>query len=69
MTEMASHRYKKMSKANAIVTLEGQNTTCANVFYAWVCLSIAHDLEQVSKVTIGVWKHCQEGFITTDLNI
>ena len=33
------------SGANAILTLEGQNTTCADVFYVWVC--IAYHLEQV----------------------
>ncbi|KAJ7155057.1 hypothetical protein C8R46DRAFT_910726, partial [Mycena filopes] len=31
--------------ANAILTLEGQNTTCADVFYVWVC--IAWQLEKV----------------------
>jgi hypothetical protein len=25
--------------ANAILTLEGQNTTCADVFYVWVCIA------------------------------
>ena len=45
--------------ANAIITLEAQNTTCADVFYAWVC--IAYDLEQVlSKVMMGVGKHHPE---------
>jgi hypothetical protein len=31
--------------ANGILTLEGQNTTCADVFYVWVC--IAWQLEKV----------------------
>ncbi|KAF8166770.1 hypothetical protein K438DRAFT_1616514 [Mycena galopus ATCC 62051] len=31
--------------ANGILTLEGQNTTCADVFYVWVC--IAWQLERV----------------------
>ena len=31
--------------ANAILTLEGQNTTYANIFYAWVC--IAWQLEKL----------------------
>jgi len=56
MAEMTGFTTLLASGANAIVTLEGQNTTCANVFYAWVC--IAYDLEQVlSKVTLGVGKH------------
>ncbi|KAJ7480524.1 hypothetical protein B0H11DRAFT_1724791, partial [Mycena galericulata] len=33
------------STANGILTLEGQNTTCADVFYVWVC--IAWHLERV----------------------
>lgn len=33
------------SSANGILTLEGQNTTCADVFYVWVC--IAWHLERV----------------------
>ncbi|KAJ7254285.1 hypothetical protein C8J57DRAFT_1076371, partial [Mycena rebaudengoi] len=33
------------STANGILTLEGQNTTCADVFYVWVC--IAWHLEKV----------------------
>lgn len=44
------------SGANAILTLEGQNTTCADVFYAWVC--IAFHLEQVlASPSIGVAHH------------
>jgi hypothetical protein len=44
------------SGANAILTLEGQNTTCADVFYAWVC--IAYHLEEVlAKPSIGVSQH------------
>jgi len=56
MAEMMGFTSLLASGANVIVTLEGQNTTCA-VFYAWVC--IAYDLEQVlSKATLGVGKHC-----------
>uniref|UniRef100_A0A8H7XL12 Uncharacterized protein n=1 Tax=Psilocybe cubensis TaxID=181762 RepID=A0A8H7XL12_PSICU len=41
------------SGAKAILTLEGQNTTCADVFYSWIC--IAYDLEQVlASPVIGV---------------
>jgi len=44
------------SGANAILTLEGQNTTCADVFYAWVC--IAYHLERVlASPSIGVTHH------------
>lgn len=56
MAEMTGFTSLLASGANAIVTLEGQNTTCADVFYAWVC--IAYDLDQVlSKTTLGVGKH------------
>lgn len=59
MAEMTGFTNLLVSGANAIITLESQNTTCANVFYAWVC--IAYDLEQVlSKATIGVGKHRPE---------
>lgn len=37
------------SGANGILTLEGQNTTCADVFYVWVC--IAWHLEKVLSDT------------------
>jgi len=41
------------SGANAILTLEGQNTTCADVFYVWVC--IAFHLEQVlASPSVGI---------------
>ncbi len=33
------------SGANAILTLKGQNTTCADIFYVWVC--IAYHLEKL----------------------
>ncbi|KAJ3510406.1 hypothetical protein NLJ89_g4689 [Agrocybe chaxingu] len=47
------------SGANAIVTLEGQNTTCADVFYAWVC--IAYHLEQVLvSPTLGLTRYRQD---------
>jgi hypothetical protein len=56
MGEMTGFTSLLASGANTIVTLEGQNTTCADVFYAWVC--IAYDLEQVlSKPSVGVGKH------------
>jgi hypothetical protein len=52
--------------ANGILTLEGQNTTCADVFYVWVC--IAYQLEHVlasptldlssrRSEVIGVYNH------------
>jgi hypothetical protein len=31
--------------ANGLLTLEGSNTNCADVFYVWVC--IAYQMEQV----------------------
>jgi hypothetical protein len=41
------------SGANGLLTLEGQNTTCADVFYVWVC--IAYRLEEVlSSPDIGL---------------
>ncbi|KAF9550188.1 hypothetical protein CPC08DRAFT_738376 [Agrocybe pediades] len=47
------------SGANSIETLKGQNTTCANVFYVWVC--IAYSLEQVlSNPTIGLMARRRE---------
>lgn len=42
--------------ANGLLTLEGQNTTCADVFYVWVC--IGYNLEQVlGNPSIGVSRH------------
>jgi len=53
MIEMSGFIQLLSSGANAILTLEGQNTTCADVFYAWVC--IAYHLEHVlASPTIGV---------------
>ncbi|KAF5313790.1 hypothetical protein D9619_013706 [Psilocybe cf. subviscida] len=44
------------SGANGILTLEGQNTTCADVFYVWVC--IAYQLEIVlTSSDAGVSQH------------
>lgn len=45
MSEMSGFIQLLSSGANGILTLEGQNTTCADVFYVWVC--IAYHLEQV----------------------
>ena len=45
MAKMSGFIQLLSSGANAILTLEGQNTTCADVFYVWVC--IAYHLEQV----------------------
>ena len=53
MIEMSGFVQLLSSGANTILTLEGQNTTCADVFYAWVC--IAYHLENVlASPTIGV---------------
>jgi len=53
MAEMSGFIHLLSSGANAIQTLEGQNTTCADVFYSWVC--IAYSLEQVlSSPTLGL---------------
>ena len=49
------------SSANAILTLEGQNTTCADVFYVWVC--IAYHLEQIlASPDVGV-NHLRDNVI------
>ncbi|KIM40875.1 hypothetical protein M413DRAFT_55098, partial [Hebeloma cylindrosporum] len=53
MIEMSGFVQLLSSGANAILTLEGQNTTCADVFYAWVC--IAYHVEHVlSSPTVGL---------------
>ena len=61
MIEMSGFVQLLSSGANAILTLEGQNTTCADVFYAWVC--IAYNLEHVlASPDIGV-NHLQSEVI------
>ncbi|KAF9558654.1 hypothetical protein CPC08DRAFT_638699, partial [Agrocybe pediades] len=64
MQEMSAFILLLSSGANAILTLEGQNITCADVFYAWVC--IAHHLERVlstnslrahRKEVISIYNH------------
>lgn len=45
MAKMSCFIQLLSSGANGILTLEGQNTTCADIFYVWVC--IAYHLEQV----------------------
>lgn len=53
MIEMSGFIQLLSSGTNAILTNEGQNTTCADVFYAWVC--IAYHIEHVlSSPTIGL---------------
>ncbi|KAF8899599.1 hypothetical protein CPB84DRAFT_1663590, partial [Gymnopilus junonius] len=39
MAEMSGFIQLLSSGANTILTLEGQNTNCADVFYAWVCIA------------------------------
>jgi hypothetical protein len=66
MAKMSGFIQLLSSGANAILTLEGQNTTCADVFYVWVC--IAYHLEQVLALpdvgvtnlrsnVIGIYNH------------
>jgi hypothetical protein len=56
MGQMSGFIQLLSSGANAILTLEGQNTTCADVFYVWVC--IAHHLEKVlASPEVGVTHH------------
>ncbi|KAF8798695.1 hypothetical protein BYT27DRAFT_7034585, partial [Phlegmacium glaucopus] len=56
MGEMSGFIQLLSSGANAILTLEGQNTTCADVFYVWVC--IAHHLENIlASPDVGVTQH------------
>ena len=38
MVEMMGFTSLLASGANTIITLEDHNTTCADVFYAWVCM-------------------------------
>jgi hypothetical protein len=53
MVKMSGFIQLLSSGANEILTLEGQNTTRADVFYAWV--SIAYHLEQVlASPDVGV---------------
>jgi hypothetical protein len=53
MIEMSGFFQLLSSGPNAILTLEGQNTICADIFYAWVC--IAYHLENVlASPSIGV---------------
>ena len=53
MKDMTGFIHLLASGANGILTLEGQNTTCADVFYVWVC--IAYHLEEVlANPSIGV---------------
>ena len=61
MADMSGFIHLLSSGANAILTLEGQNTTCADVFYAWVC--IAYHLEQVlASPDVGV-THYQDNVL------
>jgi len=56
MGKMSGFIQLLLSGANAILTLEGQNTTCADVFYVWVC--IAHHLEKVlASPDVGITQH------------
>ncbi|KAF8239534.1 hypothetical protein L208DRAFT_1420684 [Tricholoma matsutake] len=53
MAQMAGFIHLLAAAANGLLTLEGQNTNCADVFYEWVC--IAYQLEQVlANPSIGV---------------
>ena len=53
MGQMTAFIQLLSSGANAILTLEGQNTSCADVFYVWVC--IAFHLDQVlASPSVGV---------------
>jgi hypothetical protein len=63
--------------ANGLLTLEGQNTNCADVFYVWVC--IAYQLEQVlANPSTGVshyrasvieaYNHCFNQMMTESLH-
>ncbi|KAJ6449305.1 hypothetical protein C8R47DRAFT_999260, partial [Mycena vitilis] len=45
MSQLSTMIQLLSAPANAILTLEGQNTTCADVFFVWVC--IAWHLEKV----------------------
>ena len=53
MAQMAGFIHLLAAAANSLLTLEGQNTNCADVFYVWVCIS--YQLEQVlANPLIGV---------------
>ena len=61
MADMSGFIHLLSLGANAILTLEGQNTTCADIFYAWVC--IAYHLEQVlASPDVGV-THYQDNVL------
>ncbi|KAF9470487.1 hypothetical protein BDN70DRAFT_902068 [Pholiota conissans] len=56
MADMNSFIHLLSSGANSILTLERQNSMCADVFYVWVC--IAYHLENVlTSPAIGVSHH------------
>jgi len=56
MGKMNSFIQLLSSGTNAILTLKGQNTICADVFYVWVC--IAHHLEKVLALPeVGITHH------------
>jgi hypothetical protein len=56
MSEMTGFIHLLEAPANGLLTLEGQNTTCADVFYVWVC--IAYQLEQVlASPTFGFFQY------------
>jgi hypothetical protein len=53
MVQMSGFIHLLAAAANGLLTLEGQNTNCADVFYVWVC--IAYELEQVlANPSLGV---------------
>lgn len=53
MSRLSGFIHLLAAGANGLLTLEGQNTNCADVFYVWVC--IAYQLEQVlANPSIGV---------------
>lgn len=53
MSQITGFIHLLSAAANGLLTLEGQNTNCADVFYVWVC--IAYNLEQVlGNPSIGV---------------
>lgn len=53
MSKMSGFTQLLSSGANGLLTLEGQNSTCADVFYVWVC--IAYHLEMVlGSTSVGV---------------
>ena len=57
MVNMSSFIQLLSSGANGILTLEGQNTSCANIFYVWV--TITYHLEKVLALAdVGVAHLC-----------